>query len=103
MSKKAADLETVPEPNIQFIDLKDDKCRDLAITAAKLAYLAKKKGDIKHWKDMAEMIKKEVEAVSGATWHCIVGSHFGSFVTHEQGKLIAFQIGHIKVLLFKHG
>ena len=29
-------------------------------------------------------IKKEFDVKFGATWHCIVGRNFGSFVTHGQ-------------------
>ncbi|PCH03842.1 Dynein light chain, type 1/2 [Penicillium occitanis (nom. inval.)] len=33
-------------------------------------------------KDIAQHIKKEFDSRKGATWHCIVGRNFGSFVTH---------------------
>lgn len=33
--------------------------------------------------EVAESIKKEVEQKYGGTWHCIVGRHFGSFVSYE--------------------
>ena len=33
-------------------------------------------------KDIAQYIKKEFDSRFGATWHCIVGRNFGSFVTH---------------------
>jgi hypothetical protein len=33
-------------------------------------------------KDIAQYIKKEFDSRKGATWHCIVGRNFGSFVTH---------------------
>jgi hypothetical protein len=28
------------------------------------------------------MMKKEMDEREGGTWHCIVGTHFGSFVSH---------------------
>ena len=55
----------------------------------------------------------------GATWHCIVGRNFGSFVTHgscspswisareifnivaETKHFIYFYLGHVAILLFK--
>ena len=40
---------------------------------------------------------------SGGAWHCIVGKHFGSFVTHETKSLCYFFIGHVGFLIFKHG
>lgn len=35
-------------------------------------------------KDIAQHIKKEFDVRAGATWHCIVGRNFGSFVTHGE-------------------
>ncbi|XTI86606.1 dynein light chain, cytoplasmic [Cenococcum geophilum] len=35
-------------------------------------------------KDIAQYIKKEFDSRKGATWHCIVGRNFGSFVTHGE-------------------
>eukprot|EP00455_Lapot_gusevi_P049395 TRINITY_DN699_c0_g3_i1.p1 TRINITY_DN699_c0_g3~~TRINITY_DN699_c0_g3_i1.p1 ORF type:complete len:116 (+),score=9.80 TRINITY_DN699_c0_g3_i1:91-438(+) len=100
--KKQQDLDQVPEPSFKYVDLDSEK-KELAVYTAKLAYLAKAKGDILYWKDAAEMIKKEFDEKLGPTWHCIVGSHFGSFVTHESKNLVYFFIGHMGVLLFKHG
>lgn len=34
-------------------------------------------------KNIAAYIKKEFDKRHGPTWHCIVGKHFGSYVTHE--------------------
>ena len=42
-------------------------------------------------KDIAQYIKKEFDSRKGATWHCIVGRNFGSFVTH--GKLATKRFG----------
>ena len=33
-------------------------------------------------KDIAQAIKKEFDSRFGASWHCVVGQNFGSFVTH---------------------
>ncbi|KAJ9646494.1 Dynein light chain [Coniosporium tulheliwenetii] len=52
-------------------------------------------------KDIAQYIKKEFDARKGATWHCIVGRNFGSFVTHETKHFIYFYLGHCAILLFK--
>jgi len=86
--------------------------------------------------DIAQYIKKEVRPCiiitsswistdilqfdqrKGATWHCIVGRNFGSFVTHgnvrssleqsmvliwspETKHFIYFYLGHCAILLFK--
>ncbi|KAJ4399338.1 Dynein light chain [Didymella pomorum] len=48
-----------------------------------------------------KFIKKEFDNRKGATWHCIVGRNFGSFVTHETKHFIYFYLGHCAILLFK--
>jgi dynein light chain LC8-type len=100
-TKKQQDLDTVPDPVVKYIDITPAN-RDIAVNAAKLAFLAKTKGEVNHWKDCAEMIQKEFDSVPG-NWHCIVGQHFGSFVSHEAGHMFYFFIGHMAVLLFRHG
>lgn len=50
---------------------------------------------------MASNIKKEFDRVYGPAWHCIVGSSFGSFVTHSTGCFIYFSMEKLLVLLFK--
>lgn len=53
-------------------------------------------------KTLAFTLKKEFDGVYGPAWHCIVGSSFGSFVTHSVGGFMYFSIDHkIYILLFK--
>ncbi|TXT09110.1 hypothetical protein VHUM_02584 [Vanrija humicola] len=52
-------------------------------------------------KDVAMHIKKEFDRLYNTTWHCVVGKHFGSFVTHETKNFIYFYLGPIAVLLWK--
>ncbi|XP_021895154.1 uncharacterized protein LOC110812641 [Carica papaya] len=53
-------------------------------------------------KHMAFNIKKEFDKVYGPAWHCIVGSSFGSFVTHSTGYFLYFSMEKkLCVLLFK--
>lgn len=51
--------------------------------------------------DIARFIKKEFDRVHGPGWQCIVGTDFGSFVTHCSGCFIYFCIGSMAILLFK--
>ena len=65
-------------------------------------------GELKYYKDMAQYIKAELEAKLKegnlqSTWHVIVGTNFGSFVTYEHKSIILFWLEHIGFLLFKHG
>jgi dynein light chain LC8-type len=54
-------------------------------------------------KDVAAHVKKEMDARFGPTWHCVVGRHFGSYVTHETRSFAYFYLGPLAVLLFKSG
>lgn len=52
---------------------------------------------------MAQHLKKEFDARYQPTWHCIVGRHFGSYVSHERSGFIYFYIDKLAVLLFRSG
>ena len=54
-------------------------------------------------KDIATFLKKELDQLYGPTWHVVVGTSFGSYVTHEQGFFIYFYIGELAFLAFKSG
>ncbi|KAJ4879669.1 Dynein light chain type 1 family protein [Raphanus sativus] len=43
----------------------------------------------------------DFDSAYGPAWHCIVGTSFGSYVTHSVGGFIYFQIDKVYVLLFK--
>lgn len=45
---------------------------------------------------------QEFDGVYGPAWHCIVGTSFGSFVTHSVGGFMYFAMDHkLYILLFK--
>ncbi|KAI4344106.1 hypothetical protein L6164_011375 [Bauhinia variegata] len=50
---------------------------------------------------IAHNIKKEFDKAYGPAWHCIVGSSFGSFVTHSTGCFLYFSMEKLYFLLFK--
>ncbi|XVF09183.1 hypothetical protein REPUB_Repub07fG0069800 [Reevesia pubescens] len=53
-------------------------------------------------KTLAFTLKKEFDGVYGPAWHCIVGTSFGSFVTHSVGGFLYFSMDQkLYVLLFK--
>eukprot|EP01018_Ginkgo_biloba_P036347 Gb_12994 [translate_table: standard] len=52
-------------------------------------------------KRVALALKKEFDASYGPAWHCIVGTSFGSFVTHSLGGFLYFSMDKVSVLLFK--
>ncbi|KAL5110927.1 Dynein light chain 1 cytoplasmic [Taenia crassiceps] len=50
---------------------------------------------------VANMIKKEFDQRYTPNWHCIVGNHFGSFITHVENNFIYFTQGKTAILLWK--
>ncbi|EYU19164.1 hypothetical protein ABFS82_13G177200 [Erythranthe guttata] len=57
--------------------------------------------DVTDSTQIARFIKKEFDRSYGAGWQCIVGTDFGSFVTHWCGCFIHFCIGSLAILLFR--
>ncbi|KAJ5758145.1 uncharacterized protein N7511_006839 [Penicillium nucicola] len=100
------------EAQIKSVDMTEDMQQE----AIALAIEAMEKYHVE--KDIAQYIKKEFDSRKGATWHCVVGRNFGSFVTHgssrashstgpttnistETKHFIYFYLGHCAILLFK--
>ncbi|GLJ48247.1 hypothetical protein SUGI_1018660 [Cryptomeria japonica] len=52
-------------------------------------------------KRVALILKKEFDTSYGHAWHCIVGTSFGSFVTHSLGGFLYFSVDKVSILLFK--
>ncbi|GFP89281.1 dynein light chain 2 cytoplasmic [Phtheirospermum japonicum] len=57
--------------------------------------------DVTDSTDIARLIKKEFDRSYGPGWQCIVGTDFGSFVTHCSGCFIHFCVGSLAILLFR--
>ncbi|KAJ1458152.1 hypothetical protein M885DRAFT_514274 [Pelagophyceae sp. CCMP2097] len=51
-------------------------------------------------KDVATELKKHCDLNYGGTWHAVVGSNFGSSITHYTKFLVFFQLDGTHVLLF---
>ncbi|TKY54881.1 Dynein light chain LC6, flagellar outer arm [Spatholobus suberectus] len=69
-----------------------------AFRCARRTYDSLEKFSSKH---IAHNIKKEFDKAYGPVWHCIVGSNFGSFVTHSTGCFLYFSMENLYILLFK--
>ncbi|KAI0507700.1 hypothetical protein KFK09_013828 [Dendrobium nobile] len=52
-------------------------------------------------KRLALVLKKEFDSSYGPAWHCIVGTSFGSYVTHSLGGFLYFSIEKVYILLFR--
>ncbi|KAF3773346.1 Dynein light chain 1 [Nymphaea thermarum] len=46
-------------------------------------------------------VSAEFDSSCGPAWHCIVGTSFGSYVTHTTGGFLYFSIDKVYILLFK--
>ncbi|KAJ7554431.1 hypothetical protein O6H91_06G140800 [Diphasiastrum complanatum] len=57
--------------------------------------------DVTDCKEIARYIKKEFDESYGPGWQCIVGTSFGSYVTHSCGTFIHFFLERMAFLLFK--
>ena len=84
--------------NIKKIDM-SDKLRDLVIKISKEAI---KNVNIDSDTKIAKYIKQKLdqEKVKSGNWNCIVGTEFGSYVSHFKGHFIYFDIGSISIFLF---
>lgn len=81
------------------------KAADMAASMQEHAFRCAKDSldalDKHHCKRIAYTLKKEFDKVYGPAWHCIVGTSFGSYVTHSLGGFVYFSLDKISVLLFK--
>lgn len=93
--KMSSEKKDKLEPQIKSVDMTEDMQQE----AVEVAIEAMEKYHIE--KDIAQYIKREFDSRKGATWHCVVGRNFGSFVTHETKHFIYFYLGHCAILLFK--
>lgn len=53
--------------------------------------------------DIAQLIKTEMDTAKGGTWNVIVGTSFGSFVSHEIKTMSHFYIGNVGFLIWRYG
>ena len=54
-------------------------------------------------KDISRHIKEFFDNKYGPTWHCIVGSDFKCYVSHESKYFIFFYIGKLAICLYRAG
>jgi dynein light chain LC8-type len=58
---------------------------------------------INYYKDVAQSVKAEMDSTKGGTWNVIVGTSFGSYVTHETRTMTHFYIGSVGFLIWRYG
>mmetsp|Transcript_38214 Transcript_38214/g.43829 ORF Transcript_38214/g.43829 Transcript_38214/m.43829 type:complete len:88 (-) Transcript_38214:76-339(-) len=79
--QKEKDFDSI-EIRFEYLDMdpeRKNKCVQLALDAYKKKY----DQELKYYKDMAEVMKNELDKAFPGSWHVIVGSHFGSYCTYE--------------------
>eukprot|EP00252_Welwitschia_mirabilis_P027073 TRINITY_DN9156_c0_g1_i1.p1 TRINITY_DN9156_c0_g1~~TRINITY_DN9156_c0_g1_i1.p1 ORF type:complete len:300 (+),score=10.69 TRINITY_DN9156_c0_g1_i1:591-1490(+) len=94
--------ESVAESLTARVRAADMPC-DMQVRAFRSARSAldKQKGTSLSCREVAFSLKKEFDNRYGPAWHCIVGTSFGSFVTHSVGGFLYFAIDKVSILLFK--
>eukprot|EP00213_Chloropicon_mariensis_P002289 CAMPEP_0197471998 /NCGR_PEP_ID=MMETSP1309-20131121/3086_1 /TAXON_ID=464262 /ORGANISM="Genus nov. species nov., Strain RCC998" /LENGTH=169 /DNA_ID=CAMNT_0043010195 /DNA_START=220 /DNA_END=729 /DNA_ORIENTATION=- len=50
---------------------------------------------------IAKVLKEEFDKMLNPAWQCIVGQHFGSFITHAEGTFVYFLVEDLAILLFR--
>jgi dynein light chain LC8-type len=75
--------------------------QDLQIAAVERAagLIESKKPD----NEIAKDLKRAFDAQYNPQWHCVVGRHFGAYVSNEEQKVLYFTYGQTSILLFKAG
>jgi dynein light chain LC8-type len=53
--------------------------------------------------EVAASIKKEFDKKYNPAWHCVVGSSFGYFMTHNTKHFVYISVGQLAVQLWKCG
>ncbi|CAI0399119.1 unnamed protein product [Linum tenue] len=97
---KTVSVDMPPFMQIHAVDCARRTCDSLQKFAAKtLALTLKKVTAATH---LSHLHIAEFDGVYGPAWHCIVGTSFGSFVTHSVGGFLYFSMdSKFYVLLFK--
>ncbi|KAI1723769.1 dynein light chain type 1 domain-containing protein [Ditylenchus destructor] len=67
--------------------------------AMRIAFKALSKFPVE--KDAAKYIKQEFDSVYGRQWHCVVGQHFGCYVSHFLTQFVYFYMNSIAVMLYR--
>jgi dynein light chain LC8-type len=98
MKRKAVDTikDTLDASDLVLVDSAESQ-------AAAASSSSLSSSDVKSERQVAETIKQSFDSEFGAHWHCIVGRHFGSFVTHESHHFIHVVYKSYAVVLFKAG
>merc|ERR1719453_2633565 len=85
------------KPSVKIVEMPEPMVRDALDEAIKAFQ------EMRTEVEIANKIKRFMDATHTPTWNCLVGSSFGSYVTHESKSYLYFTIGHMSILLWKCG
>ncbi|GAB5366311.1 hypothetical protein AAMO2058_001133100 [Amorphochlora amoebiformis] len=104
-AQRQRDLLDAPAPRRQYVRM-EEKMVERAFQLAREGYMQKSRGELTHWQEIAKKLKLAFDnQYSGGTkvWNCVVGNHFGSFVSYNTKDMAYFFVAEMGVILWKHG
>ena len=78
-----------------------DMPEDLVEVAVSLAVESLSRHGSHNHRKVAQHIKEYFDACLSPAWQCVVGQHFGSFITHSHGTFCHFFVDDVAILLFR--
>ena len=103
-NNKETDVNDIVElrtPLVSYINM-DKLSTEICIKLSERAVQEYYKEELKHYRDMAEQIKKELDEQLKGSWNVIVGNDFGSYVSFEKNCAIQFCINTFYFLIWRH-
>jgi dynein light chain LC8-type len=89
--------------NIAYTELNEaDQTLVTEIATNALKSLEKSEKTV-HYKDIAQLVKHDLDNQKGGTWNVVVGRSYGSYVTHETKTMSQFFVGNVAFLVWRHG
>ena len=100
---EAASTSIAGNLNVVYTEMTEaEQSATIEIATNALKTLDKSDKAVYH-KDVAQLVKTELDSARGGTWNVIVGTSYGSFVSHETKTMTHFFIGSVAFLIWRHG
>jgi len=101
-AQKAKEIEIQP-PVIDYVDMSRVLTEFVLEHSNTALYSFLNKGEKKYMYEIAEEVKKALDAEFKGAFHVIVGLDFGSYFSYEHKNCIQFWLNQFCFLIFKHG
>uniref|UniRef100_A0A915EJB5 Dynein light chain n=1 Tax=Ditylenchus dipsaci TaxID=166011 RepID=A0A915EJB5_9BILA len=89
----------IPHTDVTVVVKKSTMSKEMEKHAMWVAVCALSKFTVE--KDAARYIKQEFDKVHGKQWHCVLGQHFGCYVSHHLAQFTYFYVNSIAVMLYR--